>query len=364
MKMHKQKNLLLLGATFLLAVMASAQIELPAKYKTRELNAPAAIKNRIAAQRILIGQQKLSYNVGFTGVSNKTLAEITGEQEVSPQEITRVKNIMVSRKLTPEAMEIIKVYLVSCFASKKSYDARTQNYVTPARDQRCGNCWSYSAMGAYEGSYLRVNGATASAVSSLNTSEQYVVNCSGAGNCGPQGGLAYKVFEWMVDNNKNVERESVLPDAGVVGACGGAAPATNYFATDWGVVDPSGDVTKIASVASIKEAICKYGPVAASLVSTQALQDYTNGVFYETPSNYASPSSNHAILIVGWDDDKNAWLIKNSWGADWGENGYGWIHYGTNNIGRRASWVIAKKAPKIIRPIKDIKAVNKPAIQQ
>ena len=236
MRINKQKNLFLLGTPILLGIMASAQIELPAKYKTRELNAPALVKNRIAAQRILIGQQKLKYNVGFTGVSNKTLAEITGEQEVSPQEISRVKNLMVSRKLTPEAMEIIKVYLVSCFATKKAYDARTQNYVTPARDQQCGNCWSYSAMGAYEGSYLRVNGASAAATTSLNTSEQHVVNCSGAGNCGPQGGLAYKVFEWMVDNNKNVEIESVLPDAGVVGACGGAAPSTNYFATDWGVV--------------------------------------------------------------------------------------------------------------------------------
>ena len=168
----------------------------------------------------------------------------------------------------------------------------------------------------------------------------------------------------MVDDNKNVEKDAVLPDAGIVGGCAGGTPATNYYATDWGVVDPSGDVTKIASVASIKEALCKYGPIAASLVSTQALQDYTNGVFYETPSNYASPSSNHAILIVGWDDDKNAWLIKNSWGTDWGENGYGWVDYGSNNIGRRASWVIAKKAPKIIRPIKDVKVTDKPVIRQ
>ncbi|MBL0270501.1 MAG: hypothetical protein KAX45_03765 [Chitinophagaceae bacterium] len=357
MKMNKRNSLLIL-CSMVLCTALSAQIELPAKYKTRELNAPTLVKNRIAAQRILIGQQKLKYNVGFTGVSNKTLAQITGEKEVNAQEITRVKNLQISRKLSPEAMEIIKVYLIACFASKKSYDARTQYYVTPARDQQCGNCWSYSAMGAYEGSYLRVNGASAAAANSLNTSEQHVVNCSGAGNCGPEGGLAYQVFEWMVNNNKNIERESVLPDAGVVGSCGATAPSTNYFATDWGVVDPSGDVTKIASVASIKEAICKYGPVAASLVSTQALQDYTNGVFYENPSNYANPSSNHAIIILGWDDDKNAWLIKNSWGADWGENGYGWIDYGTNNVGRRASWVLAKKASKIIRPVKGIKAVN------
>lgn len=364
MRLSKTSRLLLLSAGLFFSSAAFTQLELPAKYKLREVNAPLAVKNRIAAQRTLITQQKLKYNVGFTGVSNKTLAQITGEKETTPQEVIRVKSIVVNRKLSASALEIIKNYLVSCIASKRAYDARTQYYVTPVRDQQCGNCWSYSAMGAFEGSYLRVNGANATSSAGLNTSEQYVVNCSGAGNCGPEGGLAYKVFEWMVDNNKNVEKESVLPDGGSVGACSGGVPATNYYATDWGVVDPSGDVTKIASVASIKDALCKYGPIAASLVSTQNFQDYTNGVFYETASNYASPSSNHAVLIVGWDDDKNAWLIKNSWGTDWGEDGYGWIDYGSNNIGRRASWVIAKKAPALIKPIKDVQIRNAPVIKQ
>ncbi len=365
MRRLKIKNLLVLGAGLLASAISFAQLELPAKYKLREVNAPLAVKNRIAAQRTLITQQKLKYNVGFTGVSNKTLAQITGEKETTLQEVQRVKSIVVNRKLSASALEIIKNYLASCIASKRAYDARTQYYVTPVRDQQCGNCWSYSAMGAFEGSYLRVNGANATSSLELNTSEQYVVNCSGAGNCGPEGGLAYKVFEWMVDNNKNVEKESVLPDFGSVWPCSYSNnPATNYYATDWGVVDPSGDVTKIAPVASIKEALCKYGPIAASLVSTQNFQDYTNGVFYETASNYASPSSNHAVLIVGWDDDKNAWLIKNSWGTDWGEDGYGWIDYGSNNIGRRASWVIAKKAPALMKPIKDVPIKNIQVIKQ
>jgi len=108
MRINKQKNLLLLGASFLLGIMASAQIELPAKYKTRELNAPVLVKNRIAAQRILIGQQKLKYNVGFTGVSNKTLAQNKGEQEKTPQEISRGKKNKGNRKMNPEAKKILQ----------------------------------------------------------------------------------------------------------------------------------------------------------------------------------------------------------------------------------------------------------------
>jgi cathepsin L len=48
---------------------------------------------------------------------------------------------------------------------------------------------------------------------------------------------------------------------------------------------------------------------------------------------------NHAVLLIGWDDEKQAWLIKNSWGEQWGEKGFAWIKYGSNNIGVFAAWV-------------------------
>ncbi len=350
MKFANNVRPLLLTTALASFFFASAQIELPQKYKSRELNAPQALKTSLQEQRAIIIRNDLKFNVGFTSVSTKSLQQITGETETSADEIVRVKNIALNRKLTPAAMEIIKIYAIGCKAGNKTYDARNYSDVTPVRNQQCGNCWSYSAVGAFEGSYLRVNSSITPAA--VNASEQYAVSCSGGGSC--SGGLAYKVFEWMVDNNKNLQTDASLPDGGTNGSCPGAAPSSSYFATDWGVVDPSGDVSKIASVASIKEAICKYGPIAASVNATSMFQNYTNGVFYETASNYANPTSNHAIVIVGWDDDKGAWLIKNSWGTDWGIDGYMWIKYNTNNIGRRAAWVIAKKLKvKVAVPIKD-----------
>lgn len=352
------KKILLLGAGFLAgcaAALAQPVPELPTKYKTRELNAPANLRTLLVNQRQQISTQKLNFNVGFTSVSSKTLAQITGEKEVPVAEINRIKQYVLKAKLSPAALEIIKARLVACVATGKSYDARNQGYVTPVRDQQCGNCWAYSAVGAYEASYKRVNGGL------IDASEQQAVNCVD-GDC--TGGFAYKVMEWMVNNNKNLEKEAVTPDVGVDQACAAGTPATNYYATDWGVVDPSGDINKIASVSDIKKAICQYGPVAASVFVTPMFQNYANGVFYEWASNYASPSSNHAILIVGWDDDKGAWLIKNSWGTDWGEDGYMWIKYNSNNIGRRAAWIIAKKAPAIVKPIKDIQIKDRPVINQ
>ena len=339
MKIQTKQSLLALVAVFCFQqIIAQPIVKLPQKYLLREANAPANIKAQLATERTLITQQKLQFNVGFTGVSNKTIAQITGEKEVPESENLRIKQYLSVRKFSPYYIDITKIKLAGCFATSKKYDARTMNYVTPVRDQRCGNCWAYSAVGAFEGSYRKVNG------SAINASEQHAENCVD-GDC--DGGFAYKVMEWMVDNNKNLATEAAIPDAGVNQPCAGGTPATSYYATDWGIVHPSDDINKIASVADIKEAMCKYGPIAASCQVSGLFQNYTTGVYFGFTSNYNDPSSNHAVLLVGWDDDKGAWLMKNSWGEDWGEDGYMWIKYNSNNIGRRAAWIIAKKAPKV-----------------
>ncbi len=58
------------------------------------------------------------------------------------------------------------------------------------------------------------------------------------------------------------------------------------------------------------------------------------------------------MVLVGWDDDRGAWLMKNSWGEDWGENGYCWIAYGSNRIGRQTAWIRAASRFYNIAPVK------------
>ncbi|MBL7814658.1 MAG: hypothetical protein JNL70_06600 [Saprospiraceae bacterium] len=332
--------LFLFGILLSGCIMAQPVV-LKQQFQVKELNASAALKSELAQQRKLITDQKLSYVVGITSVSGRSISEIAGELPVS-NDVQKIqsKNVKLNQSLRtlplPEGT-IVASASTSC-ASLSKYDARSAGYITPIRDQKsCGSCWSFGAVGTYEANYLKTNGGNAA---SLNLSEQQALCCSGGGSC--SGGFAYKVFDWMVDNNKSLATESTYPYTAANASCT-TTSATNYGATEWGVVDPSGDINKIASVAEIKKAICEYGAVSASVNVTSSFQNYAGGTYFGTASNYNNPETNHAIVLVGWDDTKGAWLLKNSWGTDWGEDGYMWIKYNSNNVGRRAAWVRAKK---------------------
>ena len=91
------------------------------------------------------------------------------------------------------------------------------------------------------------------------------------------------------------------------------------------------------TVAQLKKALIEHGPLVAPIIYDECLWRYRGGVFNEKNSGDVG----HVVLLVGWDDAKGAWLVKNSWGEEWGEKGFGWIKYGSNNIGMFAAWIDA-----------------------
>ena len=123
--------------------------------------------------------------------------------------------------------------------------------------------------------------------------------------------------------------------------------ATPFRATAWGFVN-SANWQQAPAPAAIKEALCEHGPLATAVMVDAGFQAYTGGAPYSSNQHY--DWINHGIVIIGWDDSKGAWLIRNSWGTNWGETGgfgnergYMWIKYGSNNVGVATAWVDASR---------------------
>jgi len=323
--------LLFVGIPVLLSAADRLKITPPGVFnlQEREMKAPQAIRTQLQALRAQIAAQKLGFEVGYTSAMDFDLAQLATLQ--APPDLNQ--KIKAQNSLALIRLRALPAVAAVCSAAAPSFDWRKGGGSTPVKDQGgCGSCWDFATCGAFEGSWRIVNNET------VNVSEKDVLDCSGAGTCA--GG--WWAFDYLKD--KGVASEASYPYVLPRGAC--KSVTRPYKAETWGYV---GNDHSVPSVAAIKQALCAHGPLAVALKATPLWSAYTGGVFNEPNVS----GINHGVTLVGWDNSKQAWLIKNSWGTGWGstgdygsERGYMWMKYGTNNVGYAAAWTRAVAKPK------------------
>lgn len=192
-----------------------------------------------------------------------------------------------------------------------SIDWRIKGAVTPVKDQgECGSCWTFAAVASLEGQHFMKTRQL------IELSEQNLLDCSNVppyDNDGCEGGRPDSALQYVMDN-KGIDTYSSYPYEAEVRPCRFRRDKVGATVRALGRVQSGNESTLALAVATI-------GPIAVGLNST-GFQNYCRGVLN---INCSGDKLNHAATVIGYGHDQKGgdyWLVKNSWGNTWGEEGY------------------------------------------
>ena len=258
----------------------------------------------------------LSYKTGITKFSDMT------KQEFRRTYLNLNFNALATLNLKP-------ANFVANGVAPDELNFIEQGYLQAVKDQgSCGSCYAFSAIANIEGLYYTKFGKN------KEFSEQMIVDCD-TEDSGCNGGLMELTFDWIKDNG-GIMSMADYPYKGRKQACKSDKSKydPNVVVTGWEKLGDPDETWSPVDEDEIKEYLYAKGPLAIAM-NADPLQYYSSGIINYNARQCDPDGMNHAVTLVGYGTYNGTpyWLVRNSWGKNWGEKGYFRVYRGTGVCG-------------------------------
>ncbi len=266
-----------------------------------------------APQSDQVGAPVISIKDTNAAIIEKHAKWVAGETALS--RLSRLEQqLRVGLNFTPVQAELLPELSSKGLPSNLDWRDHDGNNVTSPKDQKsCGSCWAFAMTGGVE-SYVLLTQKK-----SISLSEQALLDCSGVGSC--NGGTLNADFL----QNTGLPSEDEFPylgrDLTLIGRLAWCRPHSDwrrhtYKVGGWGTI--------ASGIDSIKASLVNYGPLPTAMMVYEDFMHYKAGIYSFTTGK---KMGGHAVLLVGYNDAEQYFIVKNSWGTEWGENGFFRIAY-------------------------------------
>jgi len=247
---------------------------------------------------------------------------ITKFADMTPEEF-KAKILMTPRvPAKPDTSRLLQPKLG--VQAPADLDWRTKGAVTAVKDQgQCGSCWAFSTVENVESQWLLAGKANND---TLNLSEQQVVDCDDV-DAGCNGGDPPSAYQYIMQTG-GLETDKVYPYTAQDGTCNFIKADVVTTISNWKYACTEDDET------TLQNNLVSWGPLSIC-VDAEYWQDYSSGVMTAWDCAWVN-ELDHCVELVGYQTTGQPtpfWIVRNSWGTDWGIDGYIWLAMGDNTCG-------------------------------